>query len=182
MGHRKRKFAARAGPSIARSGLHTVNKLLTVLLLRVTMCRASTSVGWCFRKDKAVRSSYCKTRNKPYYIIFKRPVRDVTSCVGAWSNYYYRDPMQQSKCVCLYTYTLASMLHHVDASLQSVWIVHPTLRPRTSLQARPMHGGAKHRHQGIQSETKASTARDLRDTDTGAPHTLALGLCCSYLV
>ena len=52
-GAQERKFAARAGPSIARSGLHMVNKLLTVLLLRASMCRAS--VGRRFRKDKAVR-------------------------------------------------------------------------------------------------------------------------------
>ena len=88
-GAQERKFADRAGPSIARSGLHTVNKLLTVLLLRVPMCRASA--GWRFREDKAVRSSgsYSKMRIMPYYAIFKRPVRDVTSCVGARSNYYF---------------------------------------------------------------------------------------------
>ena len=86
-GAQERKFAARAGPSIACSGLHTVNKLLTLLLLRVPMCRAS--VGWCFREDKAVRSSYSKTRIMPCYAMFKRHVRDVTSCVGAWSNYYF---------------------------------------------------------------------------------------------
>ena len=49
----RRKFVAHAGLSIARSGLHTVNKLLTVLLLRAPMCRAS--VGRRFREDKAVR-------------------------------------------------------------------------------------------------------------------------------
>ena len=63
-GAQERKFAARAGPSLARSGLHIVNKLLTVLLLRVPMCRAS--VGWRFQEDKAVRSSY---RIMPYYVI-----------------------------------------------------------------------------------------------------------------
>ena len=85
-GAQERKFAARAGPSIARSGLHTVNKLLTVLLLREPMCRASA--GWRFRED-AVRSSYSKTWIMPYYAMFNRPVRDVTSCVGARSNYYF---------------------------------------------------------------------------------------------
>ena len=62
-GAQERKFAARAGPSIARSGLHTVNKLLTLLLLRAPMCRAS--VGRRFHEDKAVRSSYSKTRIMP---------------------------------------------------------------------------------------------------------------------
>ena len=47
------------------------------------MCRAS--VGRRFREDKAVRSFYSKTRIMPCYAMFKRPVRDVTSCVGAWS-------------------------------------------------------------------------------------------------
>ena len=86
-GAQERKFAARAGPRIARSGLHTVNKLHTVLRLWAPMCRAS--VGRRFRKDKAVRSSCSKTRIMPYYAMFKRPVRDVTSCMGAWSNYYF---------------------------------------------------------------------------------------------
>ena len=71
-GAQERKFAARAGPSIARSGLHTVNKLLTVLLLRAPMCRAS--VGRRFHEDKAVRSSYSKTRIMPYYAMFNRPL------------------------------------------------------------------------------------------------------------
>ena len=61
---------ARAGPSIARSGLHTVNKLHTVLLLRAPMCRAC--VGRRFREDKAVRSSYSKTRIMPCYAMFNR--------------------------------------------------------------------------------------------------------------
>ena len=86
-GAQERKFAARAGPSIACSCLHTVNKLLTVLLLRVPMCRAS--VGRHFREDKTVQSSCSKTRITLCYAMFKRPVRDVTSCVGAWSNYYF---------------------------------------------------------------------------------------------
>ena len=86
-GAQERKFAAHAGPSIARSGLHTVNKLLTVLLLRAPMCKAS--VGRRFREDKAMWSSYSKTQIMLYYnAIFKRPVRDVTSCVGAWSNIF----------------------------------------------------------------------------------------------
>ena len=94
-GAQERKFAACAGPSIACSGLHTVNKLLTVLLLRAPMCRAS--VGRRFCEDKAVRSSYSKTRIMPYYVRFNHHVRDAMSGVDAWSNYYfqclYRDPM-----------------------------------------------------------------------------------------
>ena len=86
-GAQERKFAARAGPSIVRSGLHTVNKVLNVLLLRAPMCRAR--VGWRFCEDKAVRSSYSKMRIIPYYAMFNCPVRDVTSCVGAWSKYYF---------------------------------------------------------------------------------------------
>ena len=86
-GAQERKFAAHAGPSIARSGLHTVNKLLTVLLLRAPMCRAG--VGRRFREDKAVPSSYSKMRIMLYYAIFNRPVCNVTSCVGARSNYYF---------------------------------------------------------------------------------------------
>ena len=86
-GAQERKFVVCAGPSIARLGLHTVNKLLTVLVLRALMCRAS--VGQRFREDKAVRSSYSKTWTMPYYAMFNRPVRDVTSCMGAWSNYYF---------------------------------------------------------------------------------------------
>ena len=62
-GHRK--------GSIARSGLHMVNKLLTVLLLRAPMCRAS--VGRRFREDRAVRSTYSKMRIIPYYVMLKSP-------------------------------------------------------------------------------------------------------------
>ena len=86
-GAQERKFTARAGPSIASSGLHMVKKLHTVLLLRAPMCRAS--VGWRFHEDKAVRSSYSKMRIMPCYAMFNRPVRDVMSCVGAWSDYYF---------------------------------------------------------------------------------------------
>ena len=86
-GAQERKFAARAGPSIARSGLHTVNKLLTMLLLQVSICRAS--VGRRFREDKAVRSSYSKTRIMPHYVMFNHHVCDVTSRMGAWYNYYF---------------------------------------------------------------------------------------------
>ena len=65
------------------------------------MCRAS--VGWRFREDKAVRSSYSKTRIMPCYAMFNRPMRDVTSCVGAWSNYSHPMPLSfkeidQCKC------------------------------------------------------------------------------------
>ena len=77
----ERKLVARARPSNTHSGLHTANKLLTVLLLRAPMCRAS--VGQCFHEDKAERSSYSKMRIRPY------TARDVTSCVGARSNYYF---------------------------------------------------------------------------------------------
>ena len=80
-GAQERKFVACAGPSIACSGLRTVNRLLTVLLLRVPMCRAS--VGWRFREDKAVRSSYSNTRIMLYYVMFNRHVRDDMSCVVA---------------------------------------------------------------------------------------------------
>ena len=90
MGAQKRKFAACAGPSIARSGLHTVYKRLTVLLLRAPMCRAS--VGRRFHEDKAVRVLLILQQNADYQSPWPRrlgPVRDVTSCVGAWSNYYF---------------------------------------------------------------------------------------------
>ena len=80
-GAQERKFTARTGPSIAHSGPHMVNKLLTVLLLRVPMSRAS--VGRLFHEDKAVRSSYSKTRIMPYSAMFNCPVRDITSCMGA---------------------------------------------------------------------------------------------------
>ena len=60
MGHRK------GNSSNMLSGLHAANKLLTVLLLRVPMCRAS--VGRHFREDKAERSSYSKTWIMPYYV------------------------------------------------------------------------------------------------------------------
>ena len=63
-GAQERKFAVRAGPSNTRSGLHTANKLLTVLFLRAPMCRAS--VRRRFREDKAGWSSYSKTRIRPY--------------------------------------------------------------------------------------------------------------------
>ena len=93
-GAQERKFAARAGPSIARSGLHTVNKLLTLLLLRPPMCRAS--VGRRFREDKAVRSSYSKTRIMPCYAMFNSSALCVTSrrawalgtIFSAYNNYY----------------------------------------------------------------------------------------------
>ena len=62
----KRKLVVLAGPSNTCSGLHMVNKLLTVLLLQVPMCRAS--VGQRFREDKAGRSSYSKTRIRPYTV------------------------------------------------------------------------------------------------------------------
>ena len=85
-GAQDRKFAARAGPCIAHLGLHTVtNKLLTVLILRVPMCRAS--VGWRFREDKAGQSSYSKMQIMPYYVMFNRHVRDITLCRGVWSNF-----------------------------------------------------------------------------------------------
>ena len=80
-----KEFAVRTEPSITRSGLHTVNKLLTVLLLRVPMCRAS--VGWRFRNDKVVRSSYSKTQIMPYYVMFNRHVHDITSVVRTRSNF-----------------------------------------------------------------------------------------------
>ena len=81
------------------------------LLLRAQMCRAR--VGRCFRKDKAVRSSYSKTRIMPCYAMFKRPVRDVTSCVGAWSNYtiFSADPMQFSPLETLTKIRYAENLH-----------------------------------------------------------------------
>ena len=85
-GAQERKFAARAGPSIARSGLHTVNKLLTVLFLRAPMCRAS--VGPAKTRPcgpPTVKRGLCRVT----YAMFNRPVCDVTSCVGAWSNYYF---------------------------------------------------------------------------------------------
>ena len=50
------------------------------------MCRAN--VGRHFHEDKAVRSFYCKRQIMPYYVMFKRHVRDVTSCMDTWSNYY----------------------------------------------------------------------------------------------
>ena len=56
-GAQERIFVAR--PSIARSGLHVVNKLFTKLLLRVPMYKASVH-RMEFHKDKAVRSSYTK--------------------------------------------------------------------------------------------------------------------------
>ena len=70
-GAQERKFAARAGPSIASSGLHTVNKLLTVLL-QAPKCRAT--VGQRFDEDKVMRSSYSKTRIMPCYAMFNRTV------------------------------------------------------------------------------------------------------------
>ena len=93
-GSGKRKFAARAGPSIARSGLHTVNKFLTVLLLRAQMCRASVGRRFAKTRPRAVllqqnadcdviRNAITSCNSR------KRPVREVTSCVGAWSNYYF---------------------------------------------------------------------------------------------
>ena len=88
MGLRKGNSRRAQDPaSRIQSGLHTVNILLTVLLLRAPMCRAS--VGWRSRKDKAVWSSCSKTQLMQYYTMFNHPVRDVTSCVGAWSNYYF---------------------------------------------------------------------------------------------
>ena len=54
------------------------------------------SAGRRFRKDKAVRSSYSKTRIMPQnadYAVLRNVqslcVCDVKSCVGAWSNYYF---------------------------------------------------------------------------------------------
>ena len=82
-GAQERKFVVLTGPSITCSGLHTVNKVLTVLLLRAPLCRVS--VGRRFHEDKAVRSSYSKTRIMYYAMFIRSPVRDVTSCVGAWS-------------------------------------------------------------------------------------------------
>ena len=73
-GAQESKLTARAGPRNTRSGLHMANKLLTVLLLQVPTCRAR--VGWRLREDKAGRSSYSKTRIRPYM--------HVTSCC-AWA-------------------------------------------------------------------------------------------------
>ena len=61
-----------------RLGLHMANNLLTVLLLRVSVCKPS--VGWRFCEDMAGWSSYNKTRIMPYYNCL---VRAVMSCVGA---------------------------------------------------------------------------------------------------
>ena len=72
MGRRKGNSWLRAGLSIARLGLHMVNKLCTVLLLRAPTCMCRASVGWRFCKDKAVRSSNSKTWIIPYYIMFIR--------------------------------------------------------------------------------------------------------------
>ena len=63
-GAQERKLAAHVGLSNTRSGLYTVNKQLTVLLLQVPMCRAS--VGRCFHEDMAGQSSYSKVRIRPY--------------------------------------------------------------------------------------------------------------------
>ena len=51
------------------------------------MCRAS--VGRRFYEDKAVQSSCSKTQIMQYYAMFNHLVRDVTSCMGTWSNYYF---------------------------------------------------------------------------------------------
>ena len=86
MSHRKGKLRCAQDPnSNTHSGLHTANKLLTVLLLRVPMCRAS--VGRHFHEGKAGWSSYTAKWIMPYCELFKRHVRDVTSCMGAWSAY-----------------------------------------------------------------------------------------------
>ena len=69
-GAQERKLAACAGPSIVCSGLYTVNKLITVLLLQAPMCRAS--VGRRFCEDKAGRSSYSKMRIRPYMRMMSR--------------------------------------------------------------------------------------------------------------
>ena len=52
----ERKFAAQCAQDLAkRTGLHTANALLTVLLLRVPKCRVS--LGRHFHKDKVRWSS-----------------------------------------------------------------------------------------------------------------------------
>ena len=67
-GAQERKFVVRARSSNNLSGLHAANKLLTVLLLRLPMCRGS--VGRHLYEDKAGRSSYSKMWIMAYYIMF----------------------------------------------------------------------------------------------------------------
>ena len=84
-GAQERKFMVRARSSNMLSGLHAANKLLTVLLLRVPMCRAS--VGRHFREDKAGRSSHSKTWIMPYYIMFMHTCHLVRGRISsAYSN------------------------------------------------------------------------------------------------
>ena len=68
------------------------------------MCRAS--VGQRFREDKAVRSSYSKTQIMPYYVMFNHRVLDVTSCVGAWSNYIVTQCLADWQWVGLFLYVM----------------------------------------------------------------------------
>ena len=66
MGHRKGNLRHAQDPErhVLAYTLHTANKVLAVLLLRVPVCRAS--VGRRFHEDKARRSSYNKTWIRPY--------------------------------------------------------------------------------------------------------------------
>ena len=77
-GAQQRKFAVHAGPSIARSGLYTVNKLLTVLHYEHLCIEPQ-----CFCEDKA---SYSKMQIMPYYVMSNHHLHDIMSCVGIWSN------------------------------------------------------------------------------------------------
>ena len=83
-GAQERKFAARAGTSMVRKHGKQTAYHATFTSAYMCMCRAGE--GRRFRKDKAVLSSYSKMQIMPYYVMFKRHVHDITSCMGAWSN------------------------------------------------------------------------------------------------
>ena len=100
-GHRKGNSRHAQDPASRVQALHTVNKLLTVLLLeRRCVEPCCVHLGRRFREDKAVRLSYSKTqfmRILPYYVMFNHHVRDTTSCIGAWSNVLSSNAFKRQK-------------------------------------------------------------------------------------
>ena len=74
-GVQKRKVAARTEPSNSRSGLHTANKVLSVLLLRAPTCKASVRRHFVKTRPGDLPTAKCE---------LGCIACDVMLCVGAW--------------------------------------------------------------------------------------------------
>ena len=80
---KERKIAVHMDPAKHVTGLHTANKLITMPLLRASMCRASA--GLYFREDTA--GTVLQQQNVDCAIL--RNVQSTRACTWARSNYYF---------------------------------------------------------------------------------------------